>query len=114
MADIVSLGHDLLFYSRIRAEAEALGVKAWQARDMAGLTARLGSGEVGLVLLDLDLMEAPEVLSACPAGLPVVAYGPHVMAERLRLAREAGCARVLPRSAFVKELAEIVRLAKGC
>lgn len=114
MADIVSLGDDLLFYSRIRAEAEAAGLKAWQARDMAGLESRLGSGNIGLVLLDLDLMEAPEVLAACPAGVPVVAYGPHVLAERLRLAREAGCARVLPRSAFVKELPEIVVMAKGC
>lgn len=114
MAEIVSLGDDLLFYSRIRAEAEALGLKAWQARDMAGLAARVRSGDIGLVLLDLDLMEAPEVLAACPAGVSVVAYGPHVLADRLRQAREAGCVRVLPRSAFVKELPEIVSLAKGC
>ena len=113
MADIVSLGDDLLFYSRIRA-AEACGLKAWQARDLAGLAARLGDGGIGLVLLDLDLMDSSVVLSACGAGIPVVAYGPHVQAERLRMAREAGCTRVLPRSAFVKELAEIVSLAKGC
>ena len=34
MAEIVSLGDDLMFYSRIRAEAEAAGTKAWQARDL--------------------------------------------------------------------------------
>ena len=55
-----------------------------------------------------------EVVEACGASVPVVAYGPHVHAERLRQAREAGCARVFPRSAFVKELAEIIALAKGC
>ncbi len=114
MAEIVSLGDDLMFYSRIRAEAEAAGTKAWQARDLAGLAERLGSGQIGLVLLDLDLMDSREVVEACGASVPVVAYGPHVHAERLRQAREAGCARVLPRSAFVKELAEIVALAKGC
>lgn len=114
MTDIVSLGDDLMFFSRIRAEAQAAGRIAWQARDLAGLSARVETGTVGLVLLDLDLLEASAVLGACPAGVPVVAYGPHVLAERLREAREAGCALVLPRSAFVKELPGIVGQPKGC
>ena len=33
----------------------------------------------------------------------VVAYGSHVDAETLRLARQAGCDPVLPRSKFVEE-----------
>ncbi|MBM4096662.1 MAG: histidine kinase [Planctomycetes bacterium] len=114
MTDIISLGDDLLFFSRIRAEAEAAGRKAWQARDLASLRARLADLSVGLVLLDLDVAEAGAVISACPAGVSVVAYGPHVDAARLRSAREAGCARVMPRSQFVAELSGIVSAEKSC
>lgn len=112
---VLSIGEDLMFFSRIRAEGTACGLTVSQARNATELTSALNSTtRVGLILLDLDAMDASTVMSASGGRFPVVAYGPHVQAELLRNAREAGCARVVPRSVFVKELQEILTGAKGC
>ncbi|MFZ4647362.1 MAG: hypothetical protein ACOYNP_16535 [Gemmataceae bacterium] len=112
---VLSVGEDLLFFSRIRAEGIACGLSVAQARNAEELTAALNSSaEVSLILLDLDAMDASTVIAASAGRFPVVAYGPHVQAELLRNAREAGCTRVVPRSVFVKELQEILTGAKGC
>lgn len=110
---VLSVGDDLLFFSRIRAEGEACGLSVFQVRDAKGLAAAMhSSDDVGLILLDLETMDAPTVVLASQGRTPIVAYGPHVQAELLRTARESGCTRVVPRSVFVKELREILSLAK--
>jgi hypothetical protein len=45
------------------------------------------------------------------AALPVVGFFSHVHVERAKAAREAGCTRVLPRSAFVEQLPALLALA---
>jgi CheY-like chemotaxis protein len=112
---VLSVGEDLLFFSRIRAEAIACGLSVSQARNATELATALNStDEVQLILLDLDAMDASAVVEASAGRAPVLAYGPHVQADLLRQAREAGCTRVVPRSVFVKELQEILMGAKSC
>jgi hypothetical protein len=59
----------------------------------------------GVVVVDLG---RPEVLDVLPAvvgtGARVVAFGSHVDRDTLDAARAAGCAEVLPRSRFFRDL----------
>ncbi len=101
---------DLIFYSRVSATARAAGLSVRQARTTDDLLKLAAANPPGGVLLDLhaDGLDVPALLAglraACPAMPRTVAFGSHVDAERLRAARAAGVDRVLPRSAFVKEL----------
>ncbi len=64
-----------------------------------------------LVIVDLACSQAEPIrliVELKRLGLDVVAFGAHVDVEQLKLAREAGANRVLPRSKFVEELGGIV------
>ncbi|HET7293002.1 MAG TPA: hypothetical protein VFM88_11290 [Vicinamibacteria bacterium] len=116
---IVALVDDLMFLSRIREAAAALGadVKAVRSRETLLDACRAAPQ---LVLADLDsprlgAADAIRALRADPAGvdLMVVGFFSHVHADRAELAQAAGASRVLPRSAFVRELRALVTAALG-
>jgi CheY-like chemotaxis protein len=108
---------DLIFGARVRAAAEAAG---WQAllispRDAAAN--RIRTELPRLVLLDLDArwLDAVALIAAlkadpATAAIPVVAFASHVRTDALAAAREAGADRVLARSAFVRQLPELLRV----
>lgn len=81
----------------------------------AGVVALQGAAAVAdsgcaVVIADLDALGAdpvPAVRSMVKAGATVLAFGPHVEGERLAAARAAG-AVVLPRSAFLERLPELL------
>ncbi len=80
--------------------------------DLDGLTKALTAPACHLLILDLDTGDAESVVGlARPAGVPVLAFGPHVDASLLRAARDAGCAVVVPRSSFFAELADLAERA---
>ena len=59
-----------------------------------------------LILLDLATGLSPaDVVSIGP---PVIAYGPHVDAQALEAAVEAGCREALPRSKVFRRLPELL------
>jgi DNA-binding NarL/FixJ family response regulator len=105
------LCRDLLFASKALGAASALGARVRVARDVEGLLTLARESPPGGVLIDLhhpglDLaVLLASLREACPAMPHTVAFGSHVDAELLRAAREAGCALVLPRSAFSERLA---------
>jgi CheY-like chemotaxis protein len=114
MAKLVAFVDDLMFLSRIREAARAAGVDVKTARGVDGLVDAARDG-ASLVLVDADSerlpwREAVAALRATPelASLPVVAFLSHVRADRAEAARAAGATRVLARSAFVKELPQLV------
>jgi CheY-like chemotaxis protein len=105
---------DLMFLSKIREAGRAAGVDVKAARGVDGLVDAARDG-ASLVLVDADSerlpwREAVAALRATPelASLPVVAFLSHVRADRAEAARAAGATRVLARSAFVKELPQLV------
>lgn len=106
---IAALVADLMFASRVRGAAP--GAKTVHRGD--ALLETVGAG-TRLVLVDLHapgaLAAIGEVRERAP-GAAVVAFGSHVETAALRAAREAGADRVMARSAFVRELPEIVREA---
>ncbi len=117
MSHVLAVVEDLMFASRIREAAGAVEVRT--ARDLAGLERALGEAP-RLVLLDLDARRLPArealaLLRARPelAGAPIVGFFSHVHAGAARDAQEAGCSKVLPRSAFDQQLPALIAEAAG-
>jgi DNA-binding NarL/FixJ family response regulator len=116
MACVIAFMDDLMFLSRVREAAKAAGVEVRSARKLPDLLA--AAPEARLVLVDLDSQRLPTAdalralkADAALAGIPVVGFFSHVHVERARDAEAAGCSRVLARSAFVKELPDLLRAA---
>jgi DNA-binding NarL/FixJ family response regulator len=116
MATVLALVDDLMFLSRIREAARGTDVDVRTARTAAALVAACREAQPTLVLADLDSARLP-VIAAIEAlraetdlaGVKVVGFVSHMNADRARMGREAGCATVLARSAFVQDLPEILR-----
>jgi ribosomal protein L12E/L44/L45/RPP1/RPP2 len=111
---------DLLWATRIKSTADALGVPCRPARTVEILAARLADSDIKGVIVDLEAGEnALAIIRALRAAgpgdsppekrIPVVAFGPHVGVEAMAAAREAGAERVLARGAFDRGLPDILR-----
>ncbi len=105
------LSDDLIFTSRITGVARDLGLTVRAANGLGALLALASEESPACIILDLafpglDVVDLTGLLrSACRTRPRLVAYGPHVDADRLRAARQAGCDVVLPRSAFRRAVA---------
>lgn len=107
---------DLFFAVKIDDAARRAGIQTKFVKSPESLreAARAGA-EIAILDLncrDLDGIEAIRTLKEDPhtAAIPVTGFVSHVQTEVIRAARQAGCDRVLARSAFVKELAGIFSL----
>ncbi len=100
----VAIVADLMFSSRIEANAAGTGWRVDVAPDPAAATRALATA-AALVLVDLHTpgIDIAHIVAAAGEA-PVIAFGRHTDAAALRAARLAGCAKVLPRSDFVVEL----------
>lgn len=120
---------DLIWATRIKATADALGLPCRPARNRDMLDARLADSDVRALIVDLEAPETALDLTArvtqenarraAPSGnntppIRVVAFGPHVHTDRLQAARDAGAHDVLTRGAFNNNLEDILlRLASA-
>ena len=111
---VVAVVDDLMFLSRIREAAKRQGAEVRAVRSAGDAAAACREGCV--VILDLDsqrlpVMEALAAIAADPAlaAIERVGFYSHVETERARAARAAGCGTVLPRSAFVRQLDDLLR-----
>lgn len=107
---------DLIFRSRLAAAAERAGVRAVWVRTAEQLAAALAAPSWRLAIVDLGWMagdpcEAIRALRQAAPAAPVVAYYPHVQTQQRDAAVAAGCTDVMPRSAFVQRLPELLRRA---
>ncbi|HVP04823.1 MAG TPA: hypothetical protein VMT90_04000 [Dehalococcoidia bacterium] len=60
--------------------------------------------------LSVDWIDLNELVRVCmSAGVPLLAFGPHVDTGRLREARQAGVDFVYPRSKFMSDVAGTIR-----
>lgn len=111
MTQVVAVLTDLIFASRIMGVAKDIGVEVRIARDVASLQKALGEGGVKHVIVDMSLPAATQaILAAKTTSSPprVTVFFSHVQTELRDMAREAGADVMLPRSAFVEQLAEIL------
>jgi CheY-like chemotaxis protein len=104
------LSDDLIFTSRISGVGRDLGLTVTPARTPDALEALARKESPRCVIVDLAFpgLSLPDLIGrlrqACQKMPRLVAYGAHVDAAGLRVARQAGCDVVLPRSAFVEQL----------
>jgi CheY-like chemotaxis protein len=117
MPEVIAFVDDLMSLSRIREAGRAAGVEVRAVRGASELVAAARQARC-LVLVDADSQRLPwqdgiAALRAEPAtsGLPVIAFVSHVRADHADAARAAGASRVLARSAFVKQLSELMSRA---
>jgi CheY-like chemotaxis protein len=118
---ILAIISDLFFSSRVGSTLKALGYRAtWLERpdaypDAAAFAAALAADLPALVILDLnsplpwaDWLTAAKAEPAT-AAIPWLAFGSHMETATLAAAKRAGAERVVARSKFSAELAELVQ-----
>lgn len=101
---------DLMWMSRVMAEARELGLKIVPARTVKQLMNAIDSNGVRSVILDLAQAEIGHDPSSVieqlkSAGVKrLIAYGSHIETDLLQAAKEAGCDPVLSRSRMAAQL----------
>jgi CheY-like chemotaxis protein len=114
--NIIAAVDDMFFASKIRATAEALGVNIKFHRQLDSLVNAAGEQSPDLILVDLhneklDAIELARQLKANESSksIPLLGFFSHVQTDLQRAAIEAGYDKVVPRSVFSRELAQILK-----
>ena len=112
---VVAAVEDLLFRSKISETANHLGVEALFPRSPRKLLAEAQATPPTLLVLDLNSTRFEPLMllrqlktDETLRGVPVVGFLSHVQKDLAVAARESGCNRVMARSAFTKDLPEIL------
>ncbi len=110
---------DMFFCSKIDSVAGIVGVKVFKALDALQLEQGLAGPAPRLILLDLNSSALAPIETirrikgdARLARIPIVGFLSHVQQDLAQQAREAGCDRVMSRSAFSSGLAGILESAR--
>ena len=112
---------DLIWATRIKETADAIGLACRPARTAEMLAARLDEGGVSALIVDLSADDGVELLAEADrlCGLRggrarprLVAFGPHVRKDLFQAARDAGADEVLTNGSMEHDLPEVlIRLA---
>lgn len=115
MADLLLALTDLLFFARIRTMAEARGLTLERARTPEEVLERAHAARPAAIVFDLHeerlapLRTIAEVKAdAALREIRTISYFSHVRNDVKEQALRAGCDLVLPRSAFLARLAELL------
>lgn len=111
---------DLIFSTKVRSTADALGAVTRPVRDAEMLQKRLECVDDGkpnepisALMVDLDAGETGlamiEQAKAHDATIPVIAFGSHVATKMLHDARQRGADFVMPRGQFTATLPDLVQ-----
>lgn len=115
MARVVAFMDDLFFQMKLAETAKHTGVEVKVAATPEALLSLLEQ-PANLVIVDLNARSHPlaviEKVRATRPELRVVAFLSHVQTDLAAQARAAGCAEVMPRSAFTQNLSAILNAAK--
>lgn len=118
---IVACVEDLFFLAKIRETAKAVGVTV-VTNDARRGSAAIAEAQPQAIILDLNSRGLPALdwiraLKADPATRPVriVGFVSHVQEELISAAQAAGCDSIMARSAFTKQLPDLLRsLVSAC
>jgi CheY-like chemotaxis protein len=112
---VLAAVEDLLFRSKISETAEQLGIEAKFPRSRRKLLEALRESQPDLLVLDLNStrFEPLELLRTAKSDevarqIPTVGFLSHVQKDLAVAAKEAGCDRVMARSAFTRDLPRIL------
>ncbi len=116
---ILFLTTDLVFPSRVAGVAQQLGARLETAASADALLAKLtaNNSSESIILLDLNssvvdpavLVPQLKALAAPPRS--IIAFGPHVHAEKLAAAKTVGCDLVLTRGQFDAQMSSLLAAA---
>jgi hypothetical protein len=113
MTTLLYHGADLMWMTKLRSSAEALGIPVRAVRSVEMLEARLADTPVGGLIVDLDAPEVALALieRAAKADPPVriAAFGPHVEVERFAQAKAAGAQQVMARGALAARMEAVLK-----
>jgi DNA-binding NarL/FixJ family response regulator len=116
---IVLLSADLMVVSRVEGAGAKAGTSVRAVSTAAGAVEACRAASAAILVVDvgtpsLDIGSlVRDVKSTVGAAARVVAFGPHVHAERLAAAEQAGCNEVVSRGQFFAQLDEILRRSAG-
>ncbi|MEW6636187.1 MAG: response regulator [Actinomycetota bacterium] len=112
---VLAAVEDLLFRSKISEAARAAGIEVRFPRTGTKLLDKMRQSPPDLLILDLNSsrFEPLELLRTAKSGedtreVPVIGFLSHMQGDLALAAREAGCDRVMARSAFVQDLPKII------
>jgi CheY-like chemotaxis protein len=113
--NVIAIVDDLFFASKIRGTAEQLGVSVSFIRNVESLNQAVLRDHPSLIICDLhsqriDPVELARKLKADDQlrSIPLLGFFSHVQTELQQKALEAGFDVVLPRSAFTRDLNDIL------
>ena len=115
MNTIIAVVDDLFFASKIRGTAEQVGAQVQFVRSIPAAIEKARGEAPALIIADLnasccDAIELARVLKGDDslAGVPVLGFFSHIQTELQQAAIAAGYDQVMPRSAFTKNLGQIL------
>lgn len=115
MQTIIAIVDDLFFASKIRGTAEQVGARVQFVKSIPAAIEKARAEAPDLVIADLsasccDAVALARALKSDDsfADVPLLGFFSHVQTDLQRAAIAAGYDRVLPRSAFTNNLAEIL------
>ena len=117
---VLFLTSDLMIASQVEGAAERCDVPLKVVASMDALAQKCQADDISLVLIDLGFvgLELKELVSSvknarsarpAPTRPAIVAFGPHVHANRLEAARAAGCDEVMSRGALCAQIDALLR-----
>ncbi|SRR6266480_3354131 len=113
--NVIAIVDDLFFASKIRGTAEQLSVSVSFLRNAESLNQAVLRDRPSLIICDLhsqriDLIELARKLKADEQlrSIPLLGFFSHVQTDLQRQALDAGFDRVMPRSAFTRDLPAIL------
>jgi len=108
---IVAVLHDLIFETKIRSTAQALGFETTIVRSPAAFDAQLDRIRPSLLIVDLNTagVDAVAAANALTPRPYVVAFVSHVDQDLAKQAALAGADLVMPRSTFNADLPRILQ-----
>ncbi len=112
---VIAATEDLMFRSRISEAADSLGIESKFPRSPKKLMEAVRSARPDVLVLDLhsERFDAVEILNELHAdrelrSIRTIGYVPHTRKDLIVSAREAGCDRILARSAFFGGLPDVL------
>lgn len=115
MQNVIAIVDDLFFASKIRGTAEHVGSRVQFVKSIPTAIEKARDEAPTLIIADLnasccDALELARALKSDDslARVPLLGFFSHVQTELQQAAIAAGYDRVMPRSAFTKDLAQIL------
>lgn len=112
---VIAAVDDMFFASKIRAVAEHLGLKVRFVRSAEEALEAARAEEPSLIIADLHAQKCDPFglaeqlkMDETLRSVPLLGFFSHVQTELQQRAKQAGYDRIMPRSAFSKNLAEIL------